>query len=386
MNTPVYLDYNATTPMDPRVLEAMMPFFVERFGNAASRHHSLGCEAAGAVEKAREQVAAVIGADPREIIFTSGATEADNLAIQGVAMSEMYAAKGKHIVTVRTEHKAVLDTCGYLEQIGFEVTYLKVDAQGCIDLGELNDAITERTILVSIMHANNEIGVLHPIRRIGRICKDKRALFHTDATQSFGKEPIDVEADHIDLLSLSAHKTYGPKGIGALYLRRRKPRVRCAAMIHGGGHERGVRSGTLNVPGVVGLGAAAEIAGHQMTAETERVRRLRDALEEALLAGIESVRLNGHPTRRLASTLNVSFGGVDGEALMKAMPDLAVSASSACTSAAMQPSYVLAALGLSDELIRGSVRFSLGRFTTPEEVDYTIKRVTEEVNRVHRHA
>lgn len=379
VTTPIYLDYAATTPMDPRVLEAMMPFFTQRFGNAASRHHSLGCDAAKAVERAREKVARLIGADPREIIFTSGATESDNLAIKGVARSPFYTARGHHIVTVATEHKAVLDPCAYVEHGGSEVTYLPVDEEGRIDPDRLADAITERTILVSIMHANNETGTLHPIKEIGKLCKQRGALFHTDATQSVGKEPIEVQSCGIDLLSLSAHKMYGPKGVGALYVRRRSPRVRCEAIIHGGGHERELRSGTLNVPGIIGLGEAAELCLAEMAEEGERIAALRDRLQSGFASRLQDVKINGSREKRLAGTLNMSFGGVDGDALMKAVPEVAVSSSSACTSALLQPSYVLGAMGVSDELVKGSVRFSLGRFTTEEEIDYTVDRFVSAV-------
>ena len=375
----IYLDYNATTPVDPQVLEAMLPFFSENFGNAASRHHRFGCDAAKTVEKAREQVASLIGADPREIVWTSGATESDNLAIKGVAAAPAYASKGNHVITVATEHKAVLDPCEDLEKKGYRVTYLRVDGEGCLDLKRLAGAITEKTILVSIMHGNNEIGVLHPIREIGALCKEKGVLFHTDATQSAGKERIDVAADGIDLLSLSAHKFCGPKGVGALYVRRRNPRVRCEALLHGGGHEKGLRSGTLNVPGIVGMGAAAARCVENRAAEQERFRKLRDRLESGILSGVDGVQVNGHRERRLTNTTNLSFAGVDGDALMKGMPDVAVSSASACTSAALQPSYVLGALGCDEERIRGSVRFSLGRFTTPEEIDAAVDRVVEAV-------
>ena len=351
----IYLDNNATTPLDPRVLDAMLPYFKESFGNASSRHHALGCDAAKAVETARDKVAALIGADPREIVFTSGATEADNLAIKGVP------EKGRHLVTCVTEHRAVLDAAEHLERAGWTVTWLRVSKEGMIDLDALRAALTEKTALVSLMHANNETGVLHPIREIGAICRAKGVLFHTDATQSFGKEPIDVNADHVDLLSLSAHKIHGPKGVGALYVRRKEPRVRLEAQIHGGGHEKGLRSGTLNVPAIVGLGRAAELCRGE---SWEGVRALRDRLQKALPG-----TLNGHPTKRVATTLNLCFEGVDGEALMKALPDVAVSSSSACTSAQMQPSYVLGAMGADDKRIRGSVRFSLGRFTTEAEID-----------------
>ena len=367
----IYLDHNATTPLDPRVLEAMMPFLTDRFGNAASRHHALGCDAAKTVETARQQVASAIGADPREIIWTSGATESDNLALQGVAKSGVY--KKRHIVTVATEHRAVLDPCEVLEKQGFSVTYLGVDADGCLDLDRLTQAITDETLMVSIMHANNEIGVLHPIARIGALCRERGVLFHTDATQSFGKEPIDVNAMGIDLLSASAHKIHGPKGVGVLYLRRRGPRVRCEPLLHGGGHERGLRSGTLNVPGIVGMGAAAALP------VDDGVRALRDRLETGILSGLDGVEVNGHRTLRLANTTHLSFAGVKGEGLMKRMPEIAVSSSSACTSALLQPSYVLGALGRDETQIRGSVRFSLGRFTTAEEVDTATATVIESV-------
>jgi cysteine desulfurase len=382
----IYLDYNATTPLDPRVLDAMMPFFRDRFGNAASRHHALGCDAAKAVEAAREEVAALLGADPREIVWTSGATESDNLAIKGVATSPAYASRGNHLVTVATEHRAVLDPCEHLESKGFKVTYLGVAGDGTIDLERLDAAITGRTVLVSVMHANNETGVLHPIREIAALCRKKGALFHTDATQSLGKEPIDVEALGVDLLSASAHKICGPKGVGFLYVRRRNPRVRCEALLHGGGHEKGLRSGTLNVPAIVGLGAAASLCRREAPAETERVRALRDRLERGILSGLEDVSVNGGGAPRVATTTNLSFGGVDGEALMKRMPDLAVSSSSACTSALLQPSYVLGAMGGDDARIRGSVRFSLGRFTTPEEIDAATRRVVETVQDLRKTA
>jgi cysteine desulfurase len=356
----IYLDHNATTPLDPRVLDAMLPYFKESFGNASSRHHALGCDAAKAVEAAREQVAAAIGADPREIVFTSGATESDNLAIKGVP------EKGRHLVTCVTEHRAVLEPAEHLESKGWKVTWLKVAKDGTLDLDKLAAAIGEKTALVSLMHANNETGVLHPIREIGALCRSRGVLFHTDATQSFGKEPIDVHADRVDLLSLNAHKIHGPKGVGALYVRRKEPRVRLEPLLHGGGHEKGLRSGTLNVPAVVGLGKAAELCRGE---SWERVRALRDRLEAKL-----GMPVNGHPARRLATTSNLSFP-FDGEALMKAMPDVAVSSSSACTSALMQPSYVLGAMGADDAKIRGSVRFSLGRFTTEAEIDAAVLKV-----------
>ncbi|MBI4564270.1 MAG: IscS subfamily cysteine desulfurase [Planctomycetes bacterium] len=375
----IYLDYNATTPVDPRVLDAMMPFFSNRFGNASSRHHAYGCDAAEAVEAVRGQVASVIGADPREIVFTSGATESNNLAILGVAGAPMYASKGNHIITVATEHRSVLDPCEHLERKGYQVTWLGVDSQGCLNLQHLADAITDQTILVSVMHANNEIGVLHPLREIGAICKERGVLFHTDGTQSFGKEPIDVGSFGIDLLSASAHKIYGPKGVGFLYLRRRDPHVRCEPLLHGGGHERGLRSGTLNVPGIVGMGAAATLCSQEMAAEQARIRRLRNRLERGICSALDGVHVNGHPERRLANTTNLSFAGVDGDDLMKRMPGIAVSSSSACTSAALQPSYVLGALGCDEERIRGSVRFSLGRFTTAAEIGIVVASVVESV-------
>ena len=379
MKSIVYLDNNATTPMDPRVFQAMKPYFLDSYGNAASRHHGLGCDAAKAVETARQQVAEVIRADPREIVFTSGATESVNLAIKGMAASSVNAEKGNHIVTARTEHAAVLDSCRRLSERGWEVTYLPVDGEGCVDLQQVADAITDRTVLVSLMHANNEIGVLHPIEQIGRLCKERGVLFHTDATQSYGKEEIDVEACGIDLLSLSAHKLYGPKGCGALCIRRRNPRVRCEPMQDGGGHERGLRSGTLNVPGIVGLGAAAEICNEEMAVEQQRIRGLRDLLQKSLMSRIVGGVLNGHPRRRLANTLNISFEGAEGEELMKRMPDIAISSSSACTSALRQPSHVLGALGADDDRMQQSLRFSLGRFTTREEIDHTVRRVEETV-------
>ena len=367
----IYLDHNATTPLDPRVLEAMMAFLTDRFGNAASRHHALGCDAATAVETARQQVAQVIGADPREIIWTSGATESDNLALQGVMRSSAY--RKRHIVTVATEHRAVLDTCEILEAQGVHVTYLGVGADGRLDLDQLVDAITDQTLLVSIMHANNETGVMHPIARIGSLCKERGVLFHTDATQSFTKVPIDVQEMGIDLLSASAHKINGPKGVGLLYVRRKEPRVRCEALIHGGGHERRMRSGTLNVPGIVGMGVAATLPSD------DGVGVLRDRLESSLVCGLDGVAVNGHRTERLANTTSLSFGDVDGTQLMKRLPEVAVSSSSACTSALLQPSYVLGAMGLPEARLRGSVRFSLGRGNTAAEIDAAAAGVIEAV-------
>ncbi len=364
----IYLDHNATTPVDPRVFEAMRPYFLEEFGNAASHQHAAGKRASEGVEDARLKIASLIGADPREIVWTSGATEANNLALKGVANARAYAGK-QHIVTVKTEHKAVLDPCTALEEMGFEVTRLPVDADGMLNLEQLGDALRDDTLLVSVMHANNEIGVLHPIAEIGRLCKARGVLFHTDATQSFGKEPLDVQAMGIDLLSCSAHKLYGPKGVGALFVRRRGPRVRLKPLIDGGGHERGARSGTLNVPGIVGFGAAAEIAGQAMTTERARLSGLRDLLESTLLERLDDVLVNGHTQSRLANTTNLSFVGVKAEALMRRMPEVATSTSSACTSASLQPSYVLTALGADPQRIDGSLRFSLGRFTTEGEIE-----------------
>lgn len=376
----VYLDNNATTPVDPQVLEAMLPFFTEKYGNAASRSHGFGWEAEEAVEHARAQVAAVINADPREIIFTSGATESNNIAIKGVAA--MYADKGKHIITQETEHKAVIDPSKYLEQRGYEVTVLKVDARGRVDPAQVAAALRPDTILVSIMHGNNEIGTLQPIAEIGRICRAQGVLLHTDCCQTFGKVPLDVHAMNIDLLSCSAHKIYGPKGVGALYVRRKNPRVRCEAVIHGGGHERGMRSGTLNVPGIVGLGKAAELARNNMSADAAHVAGLRDRLQQGILAQLDEVYLNGHPTERTPTNLNLSFAYVEGESLMMGFKDIAVSSGSACTSASLEPSYVLKALGVGDELAHSSIRFSLGRFNTAAEIDFTIDLVVKTVRKL----
>ncbi len=376
----VYLDNNATTPLDPQVLAAMMPYFTEKFGNAASRSHRFGWEAEQAVETARQQVAELIGADAKEIIWTSGATESNNIAVKGVAA--MYADKGKHVITQVTEHKAVIDPCKYLEQHGFRVTFLPVDRLGCIDLQQLKDALKDDTILVSIMHGNNEIGTLQPLREIGRICKERGVLFHTDCCQTFGKLPIHVEEMGIDLLSASGHKIHGPKGVGVLYVRRKRPRVRCAPVLHGGGHERGMRSGTLNVPGIVGMGAAAELCRLHLDTEPARVAALRDRLKDGILSQLDEVFLNGHPTERTPSNLNLSFAYVEGESMMMGMDDIAVSSGSACTSASLEPSYVLKALGVGDELAHSSIRFSLGRFNTQEEIDYTIGRVVGAVRRL----
>jgi cysteine desulfurase len=373
MTRRIYLDHNATTPLDPRVLEAMMPYFTEKFGNAASRDHSFGQEAAQVVELARAQVAALLGAQPREIIFNSGATEGDNTVIKGVA--EAYAERGRHIITQPTEHKAVIDPCRYLEQHGYRVTMLPVDAYGRVDLDELHAAITPDTILVSIMHGNNEVGTLQPIAEIGKICEARGVLFHTDASQTFGKIPIDVHEMGIDLLTLSAHKIHGPKGVGAMYVRSRNPRVRPVPLLHGGGHERDLRSGTLNVPGIVGLGQAAELCGRNMETESPRLIALRDRLREGIMSRLDAVFLNGHPTERTPGNLNLSFAYVDAEALMMGFREIAVSSGSACTSASLEPSYVLRALGVDDVLAHGSIRFSVGRFNTEDEIDFVVERV-----------
>jgi len=380
MNRTIYMDNHATTPMDPRVFEAMRPYFMEKFGNAASRNHRYGWEAEEAVERARQQIADLIGASPKEIIFTSGATESDNLAIKGVA--EMYAEKGDHIITAATEHKAVLDTTKRLEKRGYRITYLPVGRDGLIDLDRLREAITDKTILISIMYANNEIGVIQPIREIGRIARERGVLFHTDAVQALGKIPIDVNADNIDLASLTAHKIYGPKGVGALFVRRKNPRVQLAAQIDGGGHERGMRSGTLNVPGIVGFGEACAICRREMAEESARLRRLRDKLAERLLNELDEVYINGSMEHRLPNNLNMSFAYVEGESLLMGISDVAVSSGSACTSATLEPSYVLKALGAGDDLAHSSIRFGLGRFNTEEEVDYVAGRVIETVRKL----
>jgi cysteine desulfurase len=379
---PIYMDNHATTPLDPRVLEAMMPYFTTKFGNAASRNHSFGWEAEKAVEEARQQVARLIGSSAKEIIFTSGATESDNLAIKGVA--EMYRERGNHIITQVTEHKAVLDTCKRLEKHGYRVTYLPVKADGLIDLEDLKRAIGDETILVTIMAANSEIGVLQPIREIGRLCHEKGVLFHTDAVQAVGKVPIDVIADSIDVLSLSGHKIYGPKGVGALYVRRKNPRVQIAAQIDGGGHERGMRSGTLNVPGIVGLGKASEIALAEMDSEAPRLRGLRDRLRDKLEAELDYVHVNGSMEHHLPGNLNMSFVYVEGESLLMGINDVAVSSGSACTSASLEPSYVLKALGLGDDVAHSSIRFGLGRFNTEAEVDYVAAKVIDVVKKLRQ--
>ncbi|MEQ1758050.1 MAG: IscS subfamily cysteine desulfurase [Vicinamibacterales bacterium] len=380
MKIPIYMDYHATTPVDPRVLEAMLPFFTEQFGNAASRNHAFGWAGEQAVEQARQQVADLIGANVKEIIFTSGATESNNLAIKGVA--EMYREKGNHIITCVTEHKAVIDTCKKLEKQGARVTYLPVQKDGRISLDDLRAAITDKTILITIMTANNEIGVLQPIAEIGAIAKEKGILFHTDAVQAVGKIPFDVNALKVDLVSLTAHKMYGPKGVGALYVRRRNPRVLLSEQISGGGHERGMRSGTLNVPGIVGLGKAAAIAKAEMATEGERLRTLRDRLNEGLHRQLDEIYVNGSMEHRLPHSLNVSFAYVEGESLLMGISDVAVSSGSACTSASLEPSYVLKALGAGDDLAHSSIRFGLGRFTTEEEVDYVVERMATVVKRL----
>jgi cysteine desulfurase len=374
LKLPIYLDNNSTTPMDPRVLEAMTPYFLEHYGNAASRNHPFGWEAEEAVDYAREQVAKLVGADPKEIIFTSGATEGDNLAIKGVY--EMYASKGNHIITATTEHKAVLDTCKHLEKTGGEVTYLQVKRDGLIDLKELEAAIKPTTILIAIMYANNEIGTVQPIREITAIAKKHGVLFFTDAVQAVGKIPVDVNKDGIDLMAFTAHKMYGPKGIGALYVRRKNPRVKVTAQMDGGGHERGMRSGTLNVPGIVGFGKACELCRLEMEADTKRISILRDKLETELMK-LEEVYINGSTEHRLPHVTNISFKHVEGEGLLMGFnKNIALSSGSACTSASLEPSYVLKALGLGDDLAHSSLRFGLGRFTTEDQIDYTIKAIS----------
>ena len=383
VKTPVYLDNHATTPVDPRVLDAMLPYFSQRFGNAASKSHLFGWEADAAVDKAREQVAQLVGArSPREIVFTSGATESDNLAIKGVAQA--YRQKGDHIVTCATEHKAVLDSCKALEKQGLRVTYLPVKKDGTIELERLGGALGEKTILISIMAANNEIGTIHPIKEIGRMAKDRGILLHCDASQAVGKIPVNVDQMGIDLLSLTAHKMYGPKGAGALYVRAGKPPVKLAPLLDGGGHEHGMRSGTLNVAGIVGLGSACELCGQEMSAEGERVTALRERLKRSLMDRLDRVSLNGHPVARLPGNLNMSFAGIDGESLMMGLKEIAVSSGSACTSASLEPSHVLKAIGLEDAAAHASIRFGIGRFNTEAEIDYAAQRVVEEVSRLRQ--
>ncbi len=381
LKKPVYMDNHATTRVDSRVLDAMLPYFTEKFGNAASRNHSFGWEAEEAVSRSREQIAALIGAKSKEIIFTSGATESDNLAIKGVV--EFYKDKGNHIITCVTEHKAVLDSCRALERAGkATVTYLPVDKYGMVDPDAVRRAITDKTVLITIMWANNEIGTIHPIAEIGKIAKEKGIVFHTDAVQAIGKVPVDFEKAGVDLASITAHKIYGPKGIGALYVRSKGPRVRITPQMDGGGHERGMRSGTLNVPGIVGLGAACEIAGKEMPEEAQKLIQLRSQLQAGLFERLDEIYVNGHPTERLPGNLNVSFAYVEGESLLMGINDIAVSSGSACTSATLEPSYVIRALGIDDELAHSSIRFGLGRFNTLEEVDYVTDRVSKEVKRL----
>jgi len=377
---PIYMDNHATTPVDPRVLEEMLPYFTGKFGNAASRNHSFGWAGEEAVETARERIAKLIGATTKEIVFTSGATESDNLAIKGVA--EMYREKGNHIITAVTEHKAVLDTCKRLEKYGYRVTYLPVQKDGLVDLDDLKRAIDDKTILVTIMAANNEIGVLQPIAEIGKLCHEKGVIFHTDATQAVGKVPIDVVKQNLDLVSISAHKMYGPKGVGALYVRRKGPRVQLSPIIDGGGHERGMRSGTLNVPGIAGLGKACAICDEEMPQESRRLAGLRDRLRDKIMSGLDEVYINGTMEHRLPQNLNISFAYVEGESLLMGINDIAVSSGSACTSATLEPSYVLKALGTGDDLAHSSIRFGLGRFNTDAEVDYVADRVIETVSRL----
>jgi cysteine desulfurase len=380
IKTPIYMDYHATTPVDPRVLEAMLPYFNERFGNSASRNHAFGWTAEEAVENARAQIARLINATPKEIIFTSGATESNNLALKGAA--EMYREKGNHIITQVTEHKAVLDTCKRLEKYGYEVTYLPVGKDGRVNPEDVRKAITPKTIIISIMYANNEIGVVQPIAEIGKIAKEKGILLHSDGVQAIGKIPVDVQADNIDMLSMTAHKIYGPKGVGALYVRRRNPRVQLSSILDGGGHERGMRSGTLNVPGIVGFGKACEICMNEMATESARMIALRDRLRKGLEAKLDETYINGTMEHHLPNNLNMSFAFVEGESLLMGINDIAVSSGSACTSATLEPSYVLKALGVGEDLAHTSIRFGLGRFNTEEEVDYVVNRMYEVVSRL----
>ena len=378
MKLPIYMDNHSTTPCDPRVVEAMLPYFTEKFGNSASRNHSFGWEAEEGVDTARKQIAKLINADSKEIVFTSGATESNNLALKGVA--EMYREKGDHVITSSTEHRAVIDPAKSLEKKGVKVTYLSVDKTGTVNPDDVRNAITDKTILISIMLANNEIGTINPIKEIGKIAKEKGVLFHCDATQGVGKIPVNVQELGVDLMSFSAHKIYGPKGIGALYVRRRAPRVRLAPMLDGGGHERGMRSGTLPVPLIVGFGKAAELCEQEMATESVRMMALRDRLKAGIMGAMEEVYLNGHPTERLPGNLNISFAYVEGEALLMGVKEIALSSGSACTSATLEPSYVLRALGVGSDLAHSSIRFGIGRFTTEEEVDYTIDRMLKAVN------
>jgi cysteine desulfurase len=377
---PIYLDNHATTQCDPRVVDAMLPYFTQHFGNAASRNHPFGWEAEEAVENSRRQIANLIGATAKEIVFTSGATESNNLAIKGVV--EMYAERGNHVITAATEHKAVLDTCKHLEKQGVRITYLPLKGDGLVDLDMLRESITDKTVLVSIMYANNEIGVIQPVAEIGKICKEKGVLFHTDGVQAAGKIPVNVIADNIDIMSLTAHKMYGPKGVGALYVRRRNPRVQISAQMDGGGHERGMRSGTLNVAGIVGFGKAAELCQELMPVESEKHRAMRDRLRATLEAGLEETYINGSMEHRLPHNLNMSFAYVEGESLLMGINDVAVSSGSACTSATLEPSYVLKALGLGDDLAHTSIRFGIGRFNTDEEVDYVGRKMIDVVTKL----
>ncbi|MCH7566331.1 MAG: IscS subfamily cysteine desulfurase [Nitrospirae bacterium] len=380
MRFPIYLDNHSTTRVGPRVVDSMFPYLSQHYGNAASKHNQFGWTAEGAVENARKQIARLIGADTKEIVFTSGATESINLALKGV--SQVYASQGNHIITAQTEHKAVLDTCSRLEAQGFQVTYLPVDECGMVSPDDVRSVITDKTILVTIMLANNEIGSINPIREIGKIAKEKGILFHCDATQGVGKIPVDVQEMGIDLMSFTAHKMYGPKGVGALYVRKKAPRVRIAPMIDGGGHERGMRSGTLPVPLVVGFGKACELCEQEMTGEARRLAAMRDRLEAGIMNGLDEVYLNGHPTHRLPHNLNISFAYVEGESLLMGLKEIALSSGSACTSATLEPSYVLRALGVGSDLAHSSIRFGLGRFTTDDEVEYTVKRIIETVTRL----
>ena len=383
MKLPIYMDNHATTPVDPRVLAAMLPYFTERCGNAASRNHSFGWEAEAAVDEARAQIGHLIRVNsPKEIIFTSGATESNNLAIKGVA--ESYRDKGDHIITCVTEHRSVLDSCKALERRGYKVTYLPVNRYGLVEVERLSEAVSDRTILISLMAANNEIGTLHPVQEIGQLAKKRGIIFHCDAAQAVGKIPVNVEEMGIDLLSISAHKCYGPKGIGALYVRAKNPRIRLSPVIDGGGHEKGMRSGTLNVPGIVGLGAACQIAEQEMAEEARRLTSLKERLQEGILSRLDQVSLNGHPTQRLPGNLNLSFAYVEGESLLMGLKEIAVSTGSACTSANLEPSHVLRAIGVKEELAHASIRFGLGRFNTEEEVDYTVERLVQEVARLRR--
>ncbi|MEK7797932.1 MAG: IscS subfamily cysteine desulfurase [Nitrospirota bacterium] len=380
MKFPIYMDNHSTTPMDPRVLEAMLPYFIEKFGNAASRNHQFGWEAEEAVENARKQIARLIHCDAKEIVFTSGATESDNLALKGVA--EMYKEKGDHIITCTTEHRAILDTCKALEKRGIKVTYLPVEKDGRVNPDEVRKAITDKTILISIMLANNEIGTIHPIAEVGKIAKEKGILLHCDATQGVGKIPVDVEALKVDLMSFTSHKIYGPKGVGALYVRKKGPRVRLVPQMDGGGHERGMRSGTLPVPLIIGFGKACELCEQEMPVESKRIAAMRDRLQTQIMKDLDECYLNGHPTERLPHNLNISFAYVEGEALLMGVKEIALSSGSACTSATLEPSYVLRALGVGSDLAHSSIRFGLGRLTTDEEVDYTGKRMVEAVKRL----